>query len=377
MWLANIIVLMCMEQWYSSANLYKYFGGKTLYDDVRGDIRNASKLKGCEPVSIWLLSRHGTRNPSEQNLRDMKNALTLKTDIIRNHEEGRGELGDMEIKELREYEWNPDLDATPYLLITRGYKELNEYADRINVTYFSLLKRLKAHHIRPTNEQRTIESARSFVAGLDDSLEYEIEAPLDKKKDFMLLPYLSCDLHTREAWNVTKRLSEIRKYYQTAEFQEVLASVQKRLGIQAQLSPINVTGLYNLCWSQRSTLLTGTSPWCKLFTNRDLEVLEYIQDINSNLRSGYGFPFNGHLGRLVLSDLLKKFQAEVYNTKPTFTAFFAHDSLIDMVYCALGLFHDENGIDAKRRNPHRKWRSSKITPFAANILAVLHKCRSS
>ncbi|XP_053609480.1 multiple inositol polyphosphate phosphatase 1-like isoform X2 [Plodia interpunctella] len=323
-----------------------------------------------------MLARHGARNPSEQNIREMKNALAMKSDILRYHAEGRGDLWDREIADLQEYRWSPDVDVTPYVLTNRGHRELNDLGDRINMTYFSLLKKLKEHHIRPTNEQRTIESARSFLNGLDDSLAYGIEAPLRKIKDVMLLPYLHCDLHTTEAWNGSKRISELQKYYETADYKEVLLSVQKRMGSNEPLTPTNVSGLYDLCRFHRSTSLTGTSPWCKLFTNRDLEVLEYIEDINSYYRSGYGFPYNGHLGRLVLSDLLKKFQAEVYDSKPTFTAFFSHDSLIDMVYCALGLFHDEKSLKAKRRNPRRKWRTSKNTPFAANIIVVLHECEN-
>ncbi|XP_013194465.1 multiple inositol polyphosphate phosphatase 1-like [Amyelois transitella] len=369
----SVTTVLC-GQCYWNSTPYKYFGGKTLYDDVRGDIRNVTELHGCQPISLWLLSRHGSRNPGEANIRHIKDAMRIRDDILTSHSQGRGELCDQDIADLEAWRWNDTIDATPYFLTSRGYRELREMAGRINDTFYTLLKNLPVHYIRSTDEQRTIESAKGFLSGLDTRLGYKILEPLEKDKDLILLPYKNCEVHLKEAWNGPRRQLELNKYFDSSDFKQLSDNLQKRTGLREPVSTSNISGLYDLCRFHRSFSETARSPWCALFSKEDLEVLEYTEDIRHYFRSGYGLHFNIKLGELALEDMLQKFNAAVFDSQPSFTAYISHDSLMDMVFSALGLFRDEEGVSAAKRDPMRKWRSSFNTPFAANILAVLYRC---
>jgi hypothetical protein len=90
-------------------------------------------------------------------------------------------------------------------------------------------------------------------------------------------------------------------------------------------------------------------------------------------RYGYGGSTNVILRSAALEDLFQTFQEAISKTTRIFMGYFTHDSLITMIYTALGLYRDEEELSGSKRNPDRKWRTSSMTPFAANFIAVLHK----
>ena len=48
-------------------------------------------ILGCTAKQFWLLVRHGTRNPGDDDILDMQNrGKEIQKNIIKNHEEGRG-----------------------------------------------------------------------------------------------------------------------------------------------------------------------------------------------------------------------------------------------------------------------------------------------
>ena len=48
-------------------------------------------ILGCTAKQFWLLVRHGTRNPGDDDIVDMQTrGKDIQKSIIKNHEEGRG-----------------------------------------------------------------------------------------------------------------------------------------------------------------------------------------------------------------------------------------------------------------------------------------------
>jgi len=49
--------------------------------------------KGCEAKSFWLLARHGTRNPGDDDILEMAARLPeIQKVILENHSHGKGKL---------------------------------------------------------------------------------------------------------------------------------------------------------------------------------------------------------------------------------------------------------------------------------------------
>ncbi|XP_045448369.1 multiple inositol polyphosphate phosphatase 1-like [Melitaea cinxia] len=132
---------------------------------------------------------------------------------------------------------------------------------------------------------------------------------------------------------------------------------------------------YDLCRNYRLYSTNKRDAWCALFTDDELQILEYIEDLKIYFKNGHGHPINGLLGASALKDLYVNFQAATSSDHKSFVGYFSHGTMIDMIYTAMGLYYDYPGISGMERIKNRKWRTSFLTPFAANFVAVLHRCR--
>ena len=54
---------------------------------------NFIKSLGCKPKSFWVLARHGSRNPGDEDISQMEiRGPAIQAAIIDNHQNGKGEL---------------------------------------------------------------------------------------------------------------------------------------------------------------------------------------------------------------------------------------------------------------------------------------------
>lgn len=102
-------------------------------------------------------------------------------------------------------------------------------------------------------------------------------------------------------------------------------------------------------------------------------ILEYVEDLIFYYRNGYQLPINAKLGAIPLKDLYNNFVAAKNGNGRVMTGYFSHDTMIQKVYTAIGLFKDHHNLTGENFMPGRKWRSSIMSPFAANLIAILHR----
>ncbi|XP_030030453.1 multiple inositol polyphosphate phosphatase 1 isoform X2 [Manduca sexta] len=306
----------------------------------------------------------------------MKAMVNLKNEIIASYDAGRGQMCAQDIDELRRWNWNDTMDVSQSFLTGTGYEELYDIAKRIRQKYPHLLEGSdQDYYFRPTNEQRTITSAMAFVHGLTDGTNLTLQADKERKKDEVIRPYENCDRYQEDVKNGQALEDEIAAYHRTAEYVAVQNAVQQRLGITTQLSTEDVYSLYELCRFYRSWTENLRSPWCAAFTEQDLVVLEYRDDVRHYHRNGYGSWVNVNLGAAPLRDLYKTFEAVVENqSSRKVVSYFTHDTMLEMVFCAMGIFKDATPLRGATRDVNRLWRTSYIGAFSVNIIAVLNRC---
>ncbi|XP_050350980.1 multiple inositol polyphosphate phosphatase 1-like [Nymphalis io] len=379
MWL-RLIFCVCLPLvtgrgfhcYWNNKNPYTYFGSKTPYEAVRGDFRDVPPMKGCEPVNVWFITRHGTRHPSPMDAAAMKEASALKYEIIKSYKKGRGEMCAQDISDLQNWKWT-NLDDNPSILTQEGFDELLAFGQRFREKFSSFLDNLNQSRIRSTDEKRTRKSAKGFIKGLKDiGANVVVDDPI--REDAVARPYRFCKKRGGEVINSTQASEEISRYQEAPEFKELQQNVQKRIGIDHELHPRTIMGFYDLCRFYRAYSIVKRSPWCALFTDNDLQILEYVEDIRHYFRNGYGHPMNRLLGASGLKDLYEKFEATVSSGYKSFIGYFSHDTMLDMIYTAMGLYYDYPEISGFERIRNRKWRTSFLTPFVANFVAVLHRC---
>lgn len=102
-------------------------------------------------------------------------------------------------------------------------------------------------------------------------------------------------------------------------------------------------------------------------------ILEYFQDIKYYYQSGPGGKNNENVQCYTVSDMMSHMKSK---EGPNVVAYFSHASAIQLFLTSLGLF---NGTDSLRADnfenmKDRKWKTTLISPFAANVAVVRYKC---
>ncbi|KAG6446409.1 multiple inositol polyphosphate phosphatase 1 [Manduca sexta] len=366
-YLKSVSSLFC---YWNTGCPYKYFSSKTPYNAVRGDIRDSvAKLKGCEPVSIWGLFRHGKRNPGIDFGKSMRDALIIKDYVIASYMNGNSSLCAQDIQNLRNYVIDDEMFNKVHQLSDEGYQDMVAIGSRLKEAYPKFLSNLEkgSYTFRSAFGNWMEKSCKGFVSGLQEILDVE---PATTDFD-IIAPYTTCGKYQRDIKKNLDTYAETFKYQETSEFLAAKDRIQRRLGIDYILTNDNITSLYDIC---RYTSSDKMSPWCAMFTTEDLKVLEYIGDLRHYYRNGYGNSINQVLGQIPLTDLLKSFQLAKAGNGKKIVSYFTHATMIDMVYTSLNLFKDDIPLTAAHRSPERKWRSSKFSVFSANLMAVLNRC---
>nr|XP_034824785.1 multiple inositol polyphosphate phosphatase 1-like [Maniola hyperantus] len=361
--------------YWNSDCVYKYFSSKTPYNSVRGDIRDSKvKLKGCEPVSIWGMYRHGKRKPSTFFSDKMKAAIPIRNLIEDNYKKGRGSLCAQDVENLRNWEYNIKFFDGIRDVTEEGRKEMMGLGRRLKEAFPELLKDLPtdSYVFRPAKGIWIEKSMDSFVSGIGNP-NLVIEDP--KTVDVMS-PYTTSAKYLQ---NVQVNLNlnvyaEYERYSNSSEYLVTKDRIRRRTGIEYNLTDETITALYDLCrytWSAEDSKI---SPWCALFTNTDLEILEYAQDLRHYYRNSYGTAGNDVFGRIPLGDLFTSFENIMKGGGKKIIAYVAHATMLDHMYTSLGLFKDSEPLTGAHRDRERIFRTSKISVFSANLVAVLNRC---
>lgn len=102
-------------------------------------------------------------------------------------------------------------------------------------------------------------------------------------------------------------------------------------------------------------------------------ILEYFEDMKYYYQSGPGGKYNKNIHCYTVSDMINHMKS---NDGPKVVAYFSHASAIQLFLTSLGLFSDTEALraDNYEKMKERKWRTSLISPFAANAAIVKYKC---
>ncbi|XP_032511473.1 multiple inositol polyphosphate phosphatase 1-like isoform X2 [Danaus plexippus] len=352
---------------------YKYLSTETPYNSVRGDIRDSIvRLRGCEPVSIWGIYRHGKREPGAKFAESMKQALPIRNYITTSYKKGRSSLCAQDVENLQNWQLNQNTLNGKSDLTEEGRQEMLGLSKRLKEVFPDLLSELRNgdYSFRSASGSWIEKSIQHFVKGLGDDLTIEkVKAGAD-----VMAPYATCGSYQKDVQRNPNIYVEAAKYMQNSEYLATKDRIQRRTGIDYMLTDDNITALYDLCRYTWSAVDNKFSPWCAVFTKDDLEVLEYIQDLKHYYRNGYGTSVNELFGRVPLANLLESFESAKKGHGKKIVTYVTHATMLDQIYTALGLFKDSAKLNGLNRDRERKWRSSKISVFSANLIAVLNRC---
>ncbi|XP_075971142.1 multiple inositol polyphosphate phosphatase 1-like [Anticarsia gemmatalis] len=374
-----LVIYVCIEDasskdcYWNSNCKYTWFSSKTPYENVRGDIRDSVvKTTNCEAISIWSYLRHGKRNPGGRFAKQMKAVLEFKQYILNNYETGNHTMCAQDIENLRKWQPSKSVMNEPNELNDEGYLEMVGIASRLRETFPDLLSDLHEgeYLFHPAFGNRMLDSAKAFIEGL----QYRgltIEKVINGYDD--MAPHATCGVYQRDVRLNPNVFDEVTKYEKTSDYLDTKYNIESKLGDRTTND--DIVALYDLCRYLWDGINKIASPWCALFTTKDLEVLEYTGDLMHYYRNGYGTKYSKAFGEIILADMLRNFESTKRHKGKKIISYFAHATSIDTILVALNLFKDANHLTGAYRNSDRKWRTTKLSTFGANLIAVLNKCK--
>ncbi|XP_057666688.1 multiple inositol polyphosphate phosphatase 1 isoform X1 [Diorhabda carinulata] len=356
-----------------------YLGKMTPYRIVSNKSFDRINYPGCTPKKVWMVIRHGTRNPKYSLIEQMNNRLPEIKKIVLDSSALPNEFikyRDMDL--LRK--WKISLDPDEKNKLTHeGEEEMLILAERMQSRFPNLFDEVysnTSYKFKYTYSQRTQKSAYYFAAGLfGKATAKDVWFPEPLKKDPILRFYKLCDKWKYDIKNNPGALREITLFENGAEIDKLVKDVNQRL--QLDDNPLNaedIVLIYKMCAYETAWNKKSKSPWCAFFSLDNLKVLEYGQDLKSYWQDGYGHELNYKQACPAIKDMINFLQTK--NRFPRVNIYFTHSGTILKLLAHLGLYKDEETLTAKNydTSSNRKWKTSLIDTFGSNLAFVTFEC---
>ncbi|XP_037906261.1 multiple inositol polyphosphate phosphatase 1-like [Hermetia illucens] len=215
---------------------------------------------------------------------------------------------------------------------------------------------------------------KAFIEGLFGPGAYNaISQPARPENDSFLVPVKNCPSWSAVLNNLKAPDSAPSKFLTSPLVAQMLDDVGKRLGFDKPLTFKRAQLIYNMCAYEKAWFLDKPSPWCSVLTLDQVKIIEYDYDLFYQYKSGYGNDYNYNLPCEVMKDMLSRMAKD---EEPRVTAYFSHSTFLQMFATALGIFEDSSRMTSTNYDSmeNRKWRSSKMDPFAANYAIIKYDC---
>ena len=375
----------------SSDDIFRNLGQVSPYHPANDLFNSTNKYANvpdhCEIKQVHILHRHGARYPTGGS----SGGEYQFGDKVRNAtKEGKLKAsGDLEFL----MHWNYSLGTE--VLTHVGAQELFDSGVKHYYQYAKLLENLTDHKpvIRTTSQSRMLDSARYWTLGFfgwDAPSKVNLEVLTETQgQNNTLAPYEYCTNADNSSFYLGDQMStEWQKVYLKDAIQRLQGNLK---GIE--LDETMVYGMMSICAYE--TVVMGFSNFCSLFTKEEFENYEY--DIDLQFMGDYGFmnPTGRAQGIGWVVELLDRMNMTKFDGPATgqnttldenemyfpvdqmLYADFTHDDVITSVLTALNYTQFSEFLPTTQPNPNRRYRSSRVTPFAARLVFEVLDCNST
>ncbi|CAB4069282.1 SLC25A4S [Lepeophtheirus salmonis] len=176
---------------------------------------------------------------------------------------------------------------------------------------------------------------------------------------------------------IKKIMTRKNKMFEESDLfkKNVLESFSMRHKLENIMSAQNITVLYNVCrYGQAWNPQVFFEPWCPLFTPEEMSILEYREDVLDYWEDGIESEINYRPACVLITHLLESLKDPLKATVN-----FSHSRAIRKFLVLLKYLDDKVALDIDNYllfKNSRKWRSSFVYPFGANIAIVVRNCQS-
>ncbi|KAF4035893.1 Histidine phosphatase superfamily (branch 2) [Phytophthora infestans] len=328
----------------------------------------------CIPVQLNFAIRHGTRNPT---MKDITRINTTHTRLLK----ARNGASITWVES-----WiNPFPMETQAWLADPGVRELIEIGHRLRArlsplpVFYDASKFVFEH----TWKIRTKQSAEAFAFGFFDGLQpvYYHSHPIGQ--DEVLRFYDNCPVFEMQIDSNKSSTIEHSKYRDSDQMRKNLAKFQRLTGF-AGATQKDMEAAYAGC-AFDVAVQAVFDQWCSFFDDEMLLSMDYFQDLKHFYRKSHGHPLSYEIATPLLQDIFRTMKQRVDGKSHVEGFFrFAHAETILPLASLLNVsYFDRHASDHEGHfradTPlelalQRKFKSSELAPFAANIGFVLYEC---
>nr|XP_033799713.1 multiple inositol polyphosphate phosphatase 1 isoform X2 [Geotrypetes seraphini]XP_033799714.1 multiple inositol polyphosphate phosphatase 1 isoform X2 [Geotrypetes seraphini] len=180
-------------------------------------------------------------------------------------------------------------------------------------------------------------------------------------------------------------MHQVDAFKEGPEMRRVLKKIASALHLPVKNINADLIQVAFFTCSFELAIKNENSPWCSLFEEEDSKVLEYLNDLKQYWKRGYGYDINSRSSCGLFHYIFKSLDQAVSESNSSqlisspVILQFGHAETLQPLLALMGLFKDEEPLDANNfaRQTHRKFRSGRIVPYAANLLFVLYHCETA
>ncbi|XP_071247740.1 multiple inositol polyphosphate phosphatase 1-like isoform X1 [Salvelinus alpinus] len=334
-----------------------HFGTKGRYEEVNryliNDILSVNKsiLKpvctNSTAIHVTAIIRHGTRYLSTKNIKIMQRLYDLVLNEAMNTDKWL-----KDIKTKWEMWYTDDMDGK---LVEKGRDDHRHLAVRLATLFPSLIseENLRAHQVGPSH----------------------------KINDELMRFFDQCQKFVEDVENNQTALEEVHLFKASAEMKRVQMKMADQLQVPYnRITPDLVEAAFFLC-SYEFAIKSLNSAWCNLFDETDAQVLEYKNDLKQYWKRGYGHDINRKSSCNLFHDLFNRLdqaarEIRFGHVSEAVSIQVGHAETLLPLLALMGFFRDETALTADNFDVQngRTFRTSRIVPYAANLLFVLYDC---
>ncbi|CAO1429342.1 unnamed protein product [Diamesa serratosioi] len=355
------------------------FSSRTAYEINRGRSINPA-VSSCTPSRFWFYTRHAARLPGVNDINRINAISTQHQRIITAYNAGRSSLCPEDFQLIQNWRFDPNItvDKEQWLTVA-GWNEMSSIAQRYQRAFPTLLPSTYNRNrisFRNTNRQRTQATVRAFADGIFGFNGYQqVTFEPTPDPDRVLRPHDGCSLYDAVSGDTSQRES----WQRGAEFQLMLSQVNTKLGLTGNqlLTPRQLRTLWDICNFEQLWNLAAPAPYCGAFSVNNNAILEYFEDLEYYYTVGYGGPRRlfENLNCHIMQDMLQYLQSNNANDQQA-RIFSTHSTPLQLLLVTLGVFEDSVPLTWTNfaQQALRQWRSSYITPMAANLAVIRYDC---
>ncbi|CAI6358905.1 unnamed protein product [Macrosiphum euphorbiae] len=364
--IATLIIINCIKCesdkcFHQDDHPFPFFGSKTAYSYVSA--KQNYTQPNCKPLQLWLLSRHGTRHPESTLIDEISNLNEYKDNLTNN-----SSLCKEDFEAIKAWIFNlTEKDGSK--LNNQGVNDLSSLGLRLQSLYEDIFDQPYnpiTYSVLSSNKERSRDSAFYFLKSVFNVNVTDI--PLINSDDIKL---------NISKFQIIYDNEELKNFRNSIYMQNVIVRVSNILGLDRNLEFGTIKSMYNSCRFERSVDINSHPAWCAVFSQEDLEVLEYNDDLKYYYSNGYGNSYNERLGCPIVRDLMNNFRNKSQaKPGPKGVFYFGHSANVFSAIVRLGFARDTTPLLSSNFNDmrDRKWKTSYLDPFASNLMAVLYEC---